>query len=96
MTKTDQAGTQSMVRRVASAIREALLAQGGFEESREFILWDGEAHVDCLEAARAAIEAMRELTPGMRMEIRAQNYAEASAQELWDAVIDAALSEEGE
>lgn len=99
MTPTEQGKT--MVRRVAEAIRDVLLAQGGFEESRDFVLWDGEAHVDCLESARAAIGAMREPTDHITQAWKEESYGyipprSMPPEEAWRIGMAAALSEEGE
>lgn len=102
MTKTDQAGTQSMVRRVAEALALADLD----DETREIVNID--AHMEHVgehyeELARAAIEAMREPTEEMAAawfieDTRVQNEPVLlkSAQMVWGAMIDEALSEEGE
>jgi len=78
--------TQSMIEKVAEAIEEVVLRQ-------EFTSYE--------EAARAAIEAMREPTRGMvedgyaaLMDWDARTGEDKGISDTWVAMINAALSEE--
>lgn len=110
MTPTEQAKTMSMVRRVAEAMYERNLALCIADAPDVPVsLWapfDDAAERYWSEMARAAIEAQREPTrlmvyeggmaraPGRDVPFTAVGTPNASA--AWPAMIDAALSEEGE
>jgi hypothetical protein len=98
MTMTDQAGTQSMVERVARA---------QYDQTYSQIPWEalslGSRGV-FLRQARTAIAEMREPTVAMTSAASSAipvpdweyRLYHGDGKEVWHAMIDAALSEEGE
>lgn len=84
--------SESMVRRVAKALREDLRTQAANDS----------LVLDCEALARAAIEAMREPTPEM-LQALAKRYSyhntgdepyDGEARDYWQAMITAALGKQ--
>lgn len=91
-----------IVERVARAIYSANPAEEGWQgvgHEPKVLPWEEapDDHEWCLEAARAAIEAMRPMTDDMREQfmkiIRDEIWEEGGATDAWSAMIDAALKE---
>ncbi len=79
--------TDSMIERVARAISRARFLNGGDESDDGWDRATPAMQIQYLEEARAAIEAMREMTPAMA----ALHDDDEDIRIVWNSLLDAAL-----
>lgn len=99
--------SESMVERVARAIWDQLIEQGSPSRGRTLMIFEHSPERPwCAATARAAIEAMRELPPQLLLMLHVQpdvgdggfiiRHSIDKLRPAWNAMIDAALSQQEE